>query len=471
VRQPVYLRTAESFARSSGEFDKVDITQLTSVDMASIACWLIDEDEPELVKTLVEAIRQHPCPSIYLRGIVLLTDKNIDADDISQQSVDTCSNLQLFDRAIASELCSSFSSINEWIDKLPKASEYSDINVSFKVLRFIASRKAEMLPVMSARVHCGYHYPLISPMLENSDGTILEILDFLDQRALLSSRFTTKTHLCNHCNSAFLNFKEVCPHCRAEEIVAAELIHHFKCAYTGEFSEFSVNDKLQCPKCDRALHHIGVDYDKPSVVFRCAQCQHSFQEPEITSTCFSCRRSCKPEDQVAKTINAYSATAIGQNAAIFGLETLFSNILQNKLQLFSPVAFSGFLEIEIARIVRYKVSNSSFLIMQFPDLETLQIRLGRRAEEVFIELSAIFKSTLRQSDVISARNESIFFMVLTETGLPEAQLVAQRLESAITQLFENNLDYSPIISTALKQIDQGLQVETMLEGFLEKNVH
>lgn len=471
MRQPVYLRTVQSLGRSSGEFDKVEISQLKSVDMASIACWIIDEDEPELVKALVEAIRQHPCPSIYLRGIVLLTDKNINTDDLSQQCVDTCSNLQLFDRTIANELCSSFSSINEWIDKLPKATEHSDINVSFKVLRFIASRKAEMLPVMSAQVHCGYDYPLISPVLENNDGTILEILDFLDERALLTPRFITKTHLCNHCNSAFLNFKEVCPHCRAEEIKAAELIHHFKCAYTGEFSEFSVNNKLQCPKCDMALHHIGVDYDKPSIVFRCAECAHSFQEPEITSTCFSCRRSCKPEDQVAKTISAYSATAIGQNAAIFGLESLFTDILQNKLKLFSPVAFTDFLQIETARIVRYKISNSSLLIMQFPDIEKLQIRLGRRAEEVFIELSAIFKSTLRQSDVISARNESVFFMVLTETALPEAKLVAQRLTDAITQLFKSNLDYSPAIATALKPINKELKVDTLLEEFLEKNVH
>jgi len=471
VRQPVYLRSAQSFSRSSGDFDKVEMSQLNSVDMAAIGCWLIDEDEPERIETLVAAIRQHPCPAIYLRGIVLLRDDNSNADNLSQQSVDTCSSLQLFDKASANELCSNFSSLNEWIDKLPKASEYSDINVSFKVLRFIVSRKTEMLPLMSARVHCGYDYPLISPMLENNDGTILEILDFLEQRALLSPRFTTKTHLCNHCNSAFLNFKEICPHCRAEEIVAAELVHHFKCAYTGEFSEFAVSDRLQCPKCDMSLKHIGVDYDKPSVVFRCAQCEHSFQEPEITSTCFSCQRSCKPEDQIAKTISAYSATAIGQNAAIFGLESLFSNVLHNKLKLFSPVAFTDFLQIEMARLTRYKISNSSFLIMQFPDLEKLQIRLGSRAEEVFIELSAIFKATLRQSDVISARNESIFFMILTETGLPEAQLVAQRLEKAITQLFENNLDYSPTISTVLKQIDHGLQVETMLEEFLEKNVH
>ena len=109
--------------------------------------------------------------------------------------------------------------------------------------------------------------------------------------------------------------------------------------------------------------------------------------------------------------------------------------------------------------------------MQFQDLEKLQIRLGRRAEEVFIELSAIFKATLRQSDVISARNESIFLMVLTETALPEAQLVGQRLTDEITQLFENNIDYSPVISMVIKQIDKELQVDTLLEQFLEKNVH
>ena len=470
MRQPVYLHTDKTLVQPRLGLTSLHVSQINDVDLDKLACWLIDEDEPEAIKNLLATIRRHPCPAIYLRGVVLLTDMNIDANDPSQQRVDICHKRQLFDESMVDEMCTAFSGLNQWLDNIPKADEHADINLSFKVLRFIVSRKVEMLPVMSAGAHCGYDYPLLSPMFEKNDEGLLDSLDFLEQQKLLLPRFFTKTHLCSHCNSAFLNFKEICPHCSAEEIKADELIHHFKCAYTGEFSEFSLQGKLQCPKCDLPLHHIGVDYDKPSIVFRCAQCEHAFQEPHIISTCFCCQRSSQPEDQISKVINAYNATAIGKNAAIFGLDSLFNNILRSKLQLFTQTAFSDFLNIEISRSVRYKITNSSLLILQFPDLEKLHLRLGRRAEEVFIELSAIFTAILRQSDVISARNESIFFMILTETALPEAQLVSERLTAAIKQLFESNLDYSPLITPKLIKIDEHLQLDKVLEGFLEENV-
>ncbi|RLA49835.1 MAG: hypothetical protein DRR42_14755 [Gammaproteobacteria bacterium] len=472
MKKPVKLELEPSNRQLlDDKFETHLLSEINTIDATSVAYWLIEEEDDEAIKRLVEAIRRHPAPAIYLRAIVLLTKNNAKKTNTIDHGADALYKISTFDQATADTLSSDFEGVNQWIERIPNLSDHSDINTSLKVLRFISSRDTELLPVMTTQVHNGYDYPSISAMFEKDDDAVIDTLSFLQKQRLLSPRFITKTHLCSHCNGAFLNFKEVCPDCASEEINPDELIHHFKCAYTGEFSEFVFGDELICPKCDKRLHHIGVDYDKPSIIFRCSQCNHSFQEPEINSTCFSCGRSSKPEDQVLQIINGYSATSIGHNAAIYGLESLFSNILETELNLFTHSAFKDFIKIEISRTTRYKITNSTFVILQFSDLENLYIRLGKRAEEVFSELSAIFKSILRQSDIISARNESIFFIILTETDTAQAKQAIDRLTSGITQLLENNLDYSPEVLTRIEKIDAQLEIDNSLERLLENNVH
>ena len=470
MKHPVFVHTGSSHVFSEQYFTRVDISDLGAVDMATVSCWLIDDENPDRIRSIIEAIRQHPSPAIYLRGIVLLSaDENTISPSLSQ-AVDLCRSKSSFDSIVAKEFDSNFSALNQWIDHSPNPTEHSDVNISFKILRFITSRGIELQPLMTTSVHCGYDYPAVSAMLNKDDNAILETLSFLEQQRLLAPRFITKTHLCNHCDSAFLNFKEICPDCQSEDISSEELIHHFKCAYVGQISEFTTNEKLSCPKCDTPLQHIGVDYDKPSILFNCGPCGHSFQEPSITSTCFSCGRSSPPENQIAATINAYKATAIGQNAAIYGIESLFTNILKTKLNLFTQPAFRDFIDIEMARIARYKTTNSTLVMVQFSNIEALHIRLGMRAGEVFSEISTIFKTILRQSDVVSARNESIFFMLLTETDLVGAQLVADRLSHEVTQLFENNLDYQPTIKTQTTAINDQFKLDATLESFIQHDV-
>ncbi len=467
MRKPIQLKLESSSSPLINNTECRLISEINSIKSDSIDYWIIQESDQDTIKELIHAIRRHPAPAVYLRAIVLLSNQN----DSLKLYVDAQRDTNIFDQTTSDDLSSKFEALNQWIEKIPNPLEHSDINISLKALRLIASRDTEITPIMTTQAHSGYDYPAISTMFEKDDSALFDTLAFLEDQRLLSSRFVTKTHLCGQCNSAFINFKETCPDCKSENIKADELIHHFKCAYTGEFSEFVFGDELICPKCDRRLHHIGVDYDKPSSIFRCGNCANSFQEPEISSTCFSCGRSSKPENLTLQTINAFSATSIGHNAAIYGLESLFSNILETELNLFTHTAFKDFIKIEVSRTERYKITNSTFVIAQFTNLESLYVSLGKRAEEVFSELSAIFKSILRQSDIISARNESVFFMILTETDTAQAKIAIDRLTSGVTQLFENNLDYSPKILTRIEKIDGQLDVEKSLELLLENDVH
>jgi len=182
--------------------------------------------------------------------------------------------------------------------------------------------------------------------------------------------------------------------------------------------------------------------------------------------CYNCGRSTEPENQIVKVIQSYSVSAIGLNAAEYGLEALFTNILDSELRLYSINAFHDFFHVEAARIRRYKISSSSLAMIQFRDIDQLYIKLGGRAQEVFAELSAIFKSVLRQSDIITARNESIFFVIMTETKKQEAYRAIERLQEDVVALFKNNLDFSPRLVISIEAIDEQMDLEKTLEDFL-----
>ena len=95
------------------------------------------------------------------------------------------------------------------------------------------------------------------------------------------------------------------------------------------------------------------------------------------TACYNCGRTAEPELQTVRTIQAYTVSAIGMNAAEFGLEALFTSILDTELRLYSATAFSDFFNVEKARIRRYKKSTSSLTMIHFQDLDDLYIRLGK----------------------------------------------------------------------------------------------
>jgi GGDEF domain-containing protein len=465
VRVPCYLHNGNG-PRKPDYLESIELDKLGSTAGEEVAYWILDARENQSVEELIGQVRRHPDPEVYLKPIVVLTDQHSTKQQEHAQA-DEIVVAEQFDKEEAEACISRFENILHWIDHLPRGGEYVDTNVPLRLLRFIASRNREMVPVMSANRLNGYVYPMLDPFLENSVIGIQETLDFLQGQKLLTGRFITKSHFCSHCDCAFLNFEEVCPHCDARDIRVDELVHHFKCAYTGELSEFKVGDHLQCPKCERTLQHIGVDYDKPSIVYQCNECSHTFQDPKIMTTCFNCGRRADPEHQVSRAIEAYTITALGQNTALYGMESLFTNILETDIKLFSYAAFQDFFQVEISRIKRYKRSHSALAMVEFRGLDQLYVRLGKRAKDVFAELSAIFKTIFRTSDVITARNESLFMIIMTETTESQGRIAIDRLEAGIRELFQANLQIQVEMKFMIEEIREDTDASSTLERFLQ----
>lgn len=442
---------------------------IDTFDNSQTSFWLVDMNDPTTGWKTVRKLRRNPYPAIYLRPIVYLMGSDVLPSEIYHAANGHIKSDQLNQKSLDS-WSSKLEPINLWIEKLDQPRALKDTNIAFRILRLIACDDKEITPTTTIRISSGFVYPLLEPLFSKKDTSIFDTLIFLLEQKLINSNFVSKSHFCGHCESAFLNFKETCTQCNSEDIQSDEIVHHFKCAYTGELSDFRNGDELTCPKCERTLQHIGVDYDKPSIIYNCHHCTHTFQEPEIQTTCFSCGRTSTPENLNHRTIYSYAISAIGKNTAIYGLDTLFTRIMESKLHLTSLPTFREFYAIEASRIQRYKVSTSSLTLIHMVNMSNVYIRMGHRAKELFAELSVIFRATLRTCDVITALNESTFFVIMTETSPLHAERAIERLNERISNLLGNNLDFTPEIKSEIFKIDGNIELDETLEEFQKTHV-
>lgn len=461
MRQP-YLVTDRA-AEIPG-LERITPGQAGTLPVGHPGCWLIDMQQWQEGWKFVCALRNNRSPKVYVRPLIYFNAPSSIPKEI-KLAADALFTGDIRDQNHMRPLLSRVEPINQWIDNLPDADSEADVNIAFKVLRLFASRNTEQAPVRSVRRSSGFVYPLIEPLFPVRDTGALDTLDFLYQQRLLSGYFNDRAYFCSQCDSAFLNFKETCPHCSSDDIKSNELIHHFKCAYVGEISEFRHEEELICPKCDGQLKHIGVDYDKPSVIHRCNQCTHQFQDPVTIASCYNCGHRSEPENQTKRDIQAYTVSAIGNNAANYGMEALFIRFLKTEIQIQSFETFTAILQMERARIERYKEPPSTLVLIQLRDVAQLHAKFGRRAREIFAELSAAFKTMLRDSDVITARNESIFLVIMTQTNEQNARHAAGRLQRSIAELLKNNLQFESEMFVEVRGIDKETNLSRILEQF------
>lgn len=433
------LRTEDSLKTFDGDIATLE----SSVDINSITAFVVDIESNEFDKTLTK-IRSHWSPDVYLRPVIGVAQKSVTPEIQSQ-----------FDEVLTlDELCeykinNKVQKINSWIVALPKtAKALSDTNLALKLIRLMASRQLTLRPVSTAENLSGFAYPIVSALFGDDQQGLFKLFDFLSEKQLVSNSFFTKTHNCSTCESAFLNFTEDCPDCGSSNLNRVELVHHYKCGFVDKINNFKTETALVCPKCDETLKHIGVDYDKPSIVYDCQSCSLSFQDPKVTAHCFSCSRESSIDDTIHRTVYTLELTSVGENTATFGMDSLFTSILKTQMSLYSLEEFNAFLRVEKSRIDRYKKSTTSIAVIHLNGLDNVYETLGKRTEQLFNELSVIFKSVFRESDLITALNESVFLVIMTETSVKNAELAISRLNEALDTLLKSNLEIdkpSPIL--------------------------
>ena len=123
--------------------------------------------------------------------------------------------------------------------------------------------------------------------------------------------FVERIHVCPHCKGSHLFYMEACPKCNSSLLKEEPVLHHFRCANISPESSYAYDGELRCPKCHQFLRHIGVDYDRPSSVYTCQECSHTFLHTRMKVYCSSCQKNFRPSDLLATDIYSYEFTSEG----------------------------------------------------------------------------------------------------------------------------------------------------------------
>ena len=193
------------------------------------------------------------------------------------------------------------------------------INRTFNQLYTRDKKRLEPFPYHKSSI--GYVFPELSLHFKDNDETqVFKILDIIEKEDLVTSSFHQRIYTCTSCDSGILNYREVCPKCQSSDSKEEDLVHHFPCAYVGPIKDFKnkLDDDLNCPKCNKHLKHIGVDYDKPSILYTCNSCSHKYQDFNVKAKCLVCLQDNDVESLASKSIKSYETTKKGEDLALNG---------------------------------------------------------------------------------------------------------------------------------------------------------
>ena len=276
---------------------------------------VILEYEASKTYRILKLIRSYHLPKVSLIPIVILKNNKKDLEGKVSESVKKTSDFIIGSVNRLERLVSHIDKINSLCRRfynLPLAHEIEIINV----LRYVISRENrdnKLVPIINSRCLIGYEYPIVEFQYKKNDyKSVFDILRRAVEYGLLVPKFKDTIHICPTCFSGFHNIREVCPSCQSGDLKSESTIHHFVCANISPMSEYVTSSgKLLCPQCDRYLNNIGIDYDKPSFVYQCNNCDYQFQEPGMQSFCYHCETVAKIEELKQIKIYEYEVTKKG----------------------------------------------------------------------------------------------------------------------------------------------------------------
>lgn len=343
-----------------------------------------------------------------------------------------------------------------------------EYGIELKAIRHLYSRGKELTPVRSSETMHGYTYPILQLYLGANSYQEFILIDFLKNRDMVVGTFVDKIHHCPHCYSAYLNFREICFKCGSADLYKEDLIHHFRCAYEGPESDFFTEKGLVCPKCHKALKQIGVDFDRPSEIYTCNSCKQVFQDPDVDVKCVHCGSDTVIDNILERRVEKYYLTALGKTSAQNGIMFTLKDELKDELDIVEFNVFKKMLEVERARIGRYKKSESSVIRITFHNYIELAAKEGDNLQHLNREIGEAIKRLTRTSDVISFRNNTELLLLFTETTKEWSSHALQRIIETLKSLILNSTQMELIISSKVIQIAGTDVAEKIIES-LETN--
>jgi response regulator of citrate/malate metabolism len=352
------------------------------------------------------------------------------------------------------------------VGRSQKSASFVDRMVE-KTLEYIYTRQIrDFKPLSFRNAKLGYIYPMLTANFDfNREDQAVKILDIAVEEGFVTSEYFDSFYTCNHCSNSHLHFREGCPNCQSTNIESEDQIHHFSCAYMGPRSDFETSDNsrdLICPKCDKTLTHIGVDYDKPSEIFECNRCNERFQDPLVKAKCRNCNSDIKVENLVKKRLMSYQLTNLGEDAAK-GKIAVDVGELDSMLDVIDIAYFKRTLTKEIERKKEAEFE-STVASIYLENISELYDQLGeQRSKNLVRELYEVAVNEVSRSDEVIFKNMITLWMLITESGIQEADVLTNKVMSRLKELVDdNNPNFTLKISKNIQAVEADKSADEQL---------
>lgn len=149
-------------------------------------------------------------------------------------------------------------------------------------------------------------YPDAERYLENPPEELMDILELLAEEGILLREFFDKHLVCPEDDSS-MEYLTRCPVCNSLDIIREEMIEHLECGHTRPVKDFITEEgDYVCPKCNRELRAIGVDYSRMGEVYRCPECNEISDSPEEIFRCLKCGEIYQKDEVDFEKVNMYT---------------------------------------------------------------------------------------------------------------------------------------------------------------------
>ena len=190
-----------------------------------------------------------------------------------------------------------------------------------RLTRYLISRhKTVLKPKLDVSASTGYVIPVFDLFYRLGHYELSEYFVFMqsmmEKGIFRVAKFVNRVYLCPNCLHSHLLYIKTCPKCGQSAIHTEEVIHHFRCGNVSPEHTYNFGGQLRCPKCHKILQHVGVDYDRPAIIYSCGTCGNTFIEPKTKTICTSCHEIQDVDELIPQDINVYEITPEGRQSII-----------------------------------------------------------------------------------------------------------------------------------------------------------
>ncbi|MFK7774565.1 MAG: hypothetical protein AB8F94_20665 [Saprospiraceae bacterium] len=409
----------------------------SGLDLSKADGIFIENESPEVVSNIIKEVRSSEITAMYLKPLFI---KSLSIPTEIVQLTDGRVEDLTMNKALQKSL-----EINERVKGIH--ADVKNLNFSesliLKTTQYIYTRQKPLVPFRNRVSKIGYSFPFLSGYISVDDH--LQILDNLSQvkyEEYFKFKTVDKVNLCHECEGTYMNFREVCPSCNSLELKTENLIHHFRCAYIGPESDFKQDEDMVCPKCDKLLRHIGIDYDKPSEINQCQTCNHQSQDVNMRASCIDCGHDMDLEHIANRAVQTLQITAAGEKLAIrgFGKKVAAAPTYEFKTtkNYFGWGLFKILVGQELTRL-ELRSHDSHFGVIQLNE-EKFDFLDEKTKDVLQKEILNIVSQYLRPVDLISYKNFSTFAFLMPESDRRLASEMKDMIDYNLKKLIGDNIE-------------------------------